>query len=309
MPDRQTWSKNFPGTSLDGTGAGESLEALSTTLGAEYTDPSQINTLAEICETLEARSADAGDWRAYLAALPAAGTGIASNAYTGTSILEYEFDNGASELTDRSSYSHTLTLAAGTERHIASAGGLVGYSLEGSTSYLEATGLTPGVQDLLGADMTFEMLFSLEKKTASAIMFSIGNTSGATANDNVLFELQWTSGNQALTVFHEYGTGSDESLPTTASMPLGVPTLVTVTRDSGNTEYNVYVNGRLLDTVAITNAPTGGSNADIRIGRGFKTAALSTMNVYAVRVSDGEMTALEVGDTWERTRGFVTKPA
>jgi hypothetical protein len=218
--------------------------------------------------------------------------------YTTPFVLLYQFDNTVDRLTDRIG-THDLTLVGGayvpTLRN-----GLFGNINVGQGRYLES-----GVDSSLAAlgAATVEVTLALTSWTsAQDEIFAVSGVDSSETEANNFTVSLWeddngSGGGGQLGSLHEYSTGNNEWHYYGGTLCPGEMHYVALTRESDGKTYKIYTDGVETGSVVAGNAPTGGSNARIRLG-GYDASSAFIGELYSARFSKGTMSAAQVADVY-----------
>ena len=309
------WTTSYP-TSQDSTPPTTEQPELTneTSPGSgdgDDTRVSQIHTLRDkldaVCKYVgDASNLPAGCLKETVAVLLAAGASwdyldLTSPAGFGSFEALYKFDNDGNHLEDRAGNGHTLSVATGTFTW-AKRNGLVGWGAMGDTYLWTGYGRT-GLQTA-GA-LTVEILHSFSAVSAAQdVMFAVRGDPGSNNQaENTLVQLIADQDTGQHLLFQEYGSGVNVSDHSDSMNPIGAMQLTTMTRASDGVTCKLYVNGELLDTVVLSDAPDGGSNAGGWIG-GVSSSAY--FGFYAgLRYAKAEMSPAQVLEVYQRVRRMI----
>jgi hypothetical protein len=159
-------------------------------------------------------------------------------------------------------------------------------------------------------DLAINIKFALKEyvTTSNANYIIINASYGESSETNTLYSLHYdTTG--ALFIMHEYGAGVDTTIPTGVTIPLNTPIDLTLTRNSAEKKYELYVNGTLRDTYPYIDGPAKASTGNTQklvIG-GDPTSASSSisnpsaMTLFNVSIENKYVSPTEY-PTYEKTK-------
>jgi len=211
--------------------------------------------------------------------------------------LVYQFDADVTAYTERVSGVHTLVKDDGQ----GAIGPLTYFgTTKGTTEGVSTNNLTDALRPT-GA-VTVEMVLSVG--TLDGYLFAISD-SGESLATNFLLTLS-TDAAGRLTTFIEYVSSANEYINYDYTLMPGGPLYLALTRDSAGTEYNLYINGVLVDTQVASNAPEKAASDNEQqlaiLGEYTGSANLGTRMsgcVSSFRMTvDEEFTAAQIADVW-----------
>jgi hypothetical protein len=156
----------------------------------------------------------------------------------------------------------------------------------------------------LTGNHTLECFIYITSLAAQNNILSYSAT-GETLATNYL--VQWfvnTSGRQG--IFNESGAGVNNTVTQTTGTALAINTwyYIAVTRDATN--FNFYVNGSLVQSVAKGTTPTGGTTSSWQIGTNEAATNPLTGYLAHVKLTSGTKTGTEISDAYtEFTTSFA----
>lgn len=287
----KTWNTTFPTTIDDNT----SMEAV--VAYVDEADASQPNALRDAVIALEtevgAATPAGGSLRARVADLEVDKTSyltttVPTGAPAPTAL--YQFDGTASKYTDRTGNGHNVTLVAGTEVQ-PSWKGIVGSAFE--TAYLQsAAGI--GALQSLGAITIEVQLMPYRLDNSSRNVFVWFGEAGALEADNILYSVHCTASGSSLLpnasrmleCRQEKDAGQLRSaIFANSSIIVWDRKLITYTREADGVTWKLYINGQLIDTQVLADAPTGGTTSRLFIGGDGSFFAKAIM--HSVRITVG----------------------
>ncbi|RNB52690.1 hypothetical protein EDM57_21115 [Brevibacillus gelatini] len=122
---------------------------------------------------------------------------------------------------------------------------------------------------------------------------------GETNANNVLYQIGYTASGM-LSLGHEYNAGSDQFFTTTYKIPLEEIVDITITRDSANKKYILYINGEYHSTIGYSYQPTTSESSTHKLclGGNITAAAFPGMDVtyYGVSVDNRYVSPEEYAD-------------
>lgn len=218
----------------------------------------------------------------------------------------WQFDGTGSQLSDRTANGHDCTVEGGTLLQTAREG-LVG--LGNQDSYRLSVALPAGLRTT-GA-VTCVALMAADNvagEDSSIISLSeVQTLSGSIYNGNYLFVIEPDT--MKPYAVHEYGAASSFETPVFDSMLMPGPLHhVTFTRSSDGLTYKIYIDGQLLDTKTVVNAPDGGSSNVAYIMGG--TSGANWVNSYrgalfSLLVTKEEWSAAQVLESYQYCRKLI----
>jgi len=143
-------------------------------------------------------------------------------------------------------------------------------------------------------DLTLEAWVNVDDLSSVRTILSKANNT-ETAADNHQYTLRIETDGD-LTLFWEYGSGSNEQATTTAGgyVKEGELVHIAVARDVSANNVLFYVNGVLVETISYTNDPTDGGSSDFFIGVGQGDSQYFDGTLREVRVFDDIRTQSEI---------------
>jgi len=163
--------------------------------------------------------------------------------------IVYQFDGSVDHLNDRVSSFDLTPYQFSSPSPFTFAG-----DTKCNTTSVYTTSLTDS-ERTTGA-VTCEWVGSVWSSSDDTYLFSIGSD-GESLKTNYLISLRFVSATSGfvLGVFVEYGSGSNSSGNFDCVLPVGIPLYIVLTRDSVGTEYSLYINGVLIDSITLSHAP------------------------------------------------------
>lgn len=193
-------------------------------------------------------------------------------------------------------------------------------NLDGTPTYGDGfVGLSfeqDGNVGLTRVDSTFEILgavsaYAIVKLVSTTdtnftIVCYDGGSDPAEADNNLWsLDLVSTAGSLSVRYFHEYSTGVNELLlPTGIGASRDEWIMVGWTRDSAGTGIKIFLNGEVIGTTTLANAPTGGTSSDLVVGR-IRNSGVNnfTGKISAVKIVGSELTEAEMKAEYDRCFG------
>ena len=183
--------------------------------------------------------------------------------------------------------------------------GFVGLSFEQNNN----VGLTrtDSTFETLGAISVYAVVKLVSTTNANFTVACYDGGDETEANNNLWsLDLVSTGGDLSVRYFHEYGAGSNELLlPTGIGASRDEWIMVGWTRDSAGTGVKIFLNGEVIGSTTLTNAPTGGTTSDLVIGRVGNVANLFTGKISAVKIVGSELTEAEMKKEYQRAFGII----
>lgn len=180
----------------------------------------------------------------------------------------WSFDNTSDRLADRSTNANDLTNSGPGPTPLY-------YYMYGKewlwreeTTTLETSSHDSALE--IGGAFTGHQLFMLgatgQEPAAGQYMFGY-NQGGASQANNIQYALKTnTAADVHLQSLHEFGSGSNQNADFEAR-PVPVPALYTMTRSSDGLDYFLYINGKLVSSDSVANAPDiTGTNGRFALG-------------------------------------------
>lgn len=217
----------------------------------------------------------------------------------------WQFDGTGSQLNDRTANGHNATVEGGTLRQTAAEG------LAGIISFdtFRLSLASPAGLRTTGA-FTFVFLASMvhdTNATNNSSFFQIENPTDGTAAGNRLISCGLDT-SEVFSNNHEHLPGSNNAATHDAMPVFGPVQHIAFTRSSDGLTYKVYVDGVLVDTTAVSNAPAGGTNTVAYMMAG--TSGATWVNTYwgslfcALHTKE-EWTAAQVLESYQYCRKLI----
>tara|TARA_R100001460_G_scaffold37665_4_gene72091 strand:+ start:425 stop:1837 length:1413 start_codon:yes stop_codon:yes gene_type:complete len=127
----------------------------------------------------------------------------------------------------------------------------------------------------------------------SIIQYS--NPSETEAN-NYLYNIAWANGSGDVRLFWEYGGGNNVTTDFATNLDTGRWYHIVVVRDNLEKEAYLYVDGELFGSQTYSNNPTGGSTAQLWIGKDPTTGVHFDGTIDEVAIWDRTLSSSEVHD-------------
>ena len=127
----------------------------------------------------------------------------------------------------------------------------------------------------------------------SIIQYS--NPGEAEAN-NYLYNVAWANGSGDLRLFWEYGGGNNVTTDFSTNLNTGRWYHIVAVRDTSEKKAYLYVDGELFDSQAYSNNPTGGSTAQLWIGKDPNAGVHFDGTIDEVALWDRTLSSSEVHD-------------
>ncbi len=155
---------------------------------------------------------------------------------------------------------------------------------------------------LVGSAWTIHLRVRWRSNAADQTLIHIGGDDGdETAAHNVLFRLKNESGNYRLETENLLGINAGHTFEN-YTIPLNVWHLVTVRVRSG-TVYELFINGRLVETSPNLTAPTGGGSASMMLGATRDTFSVvdpADVDVAGVHIYNAQLDLDQIKDDARR---------
>jgi hypothetical protein len=154
--------------------------------------------------------------------------------------------------------------------------------------------------NLTGA-MTFAII-ATPHNTATGIIAGWGGNDDTEAN-NYTWRMAFVS--NSLQYFHEQGAGGDVVFGgTNSGIVVGQPQHVAFTRDSAGTGLKMFINGTLVESTTLANAPTGGGSGNFFMGEDQDGTSPFVGSLVSGILFDSELSEAQVLSMARLTMGF-----
>lgn len=165
-------------------------------------------------------------------------------------------------LTDQSANANHLTLGAGvTRRTVEGRNSLVGLDIDIADNYKSTAALNSITA------LTLEMIWRpTGLHTVTQNLYFHEGTGGVGEANNLTYWMFVASAVNRLSLGTEHGVGVQETHATALALPTGATTHLVHTRASDGITDKLYMNGRLMETITFTDAPTGGGSGVLNFG-------------------------------------------
>lgn len=195
-----------------------------------------------------------------------------------------------------------LSVTAGTERYSSMFPGRLGAYFDGASGFGRT--VNDPILTILGS-ITIEAIVSAPSWAQNRNIVTFAQGASETEADNQLFDLRMQSASTAgIGTLYETGPGTNVTLGTAASISLGSPNHVVMTRDAGSGNiHRWYINGFLFSTSAVQSAPTGGTNSMLYIGQNVPSTNFWQGSIASVKIIPACLTADQVLAEYNRTVG------
>ena len=129
------------------------------------------------------------------------------------------------------------------------------------------------------------------------------STNGGTSADNTLWQMYLDTSSTSLVYFHQNGTVNNNIFDSSVPIPLHEWVWIGFTRDSAGTGIKLFVNGELIGSSTLGNAPDGGGNSNLEIGRQDASDNMFDGLIQSVKIVSSELTEAEMKAEYERCFG------